>query len=310
MDKKLKLVLLVVLLAGAGLLATHFLKNNPPAVLHPKGIIASQELNLMITATLLMLIVVVPVFILTGVIAWRYREGNHKARYQPDWDHHLGLEALWWVLPCAIIAVLSLITWRSTHQLDPFKPLQSNKPPLTIQVVALQWKWLFIYPEHNMASVNYVQFPAGTPVNFQITSDAPMNSFWIPQLGGQVYAMAGMKSQLHLMANEPGSFRGVSSNLSGAGFSRMNFTAKASSSEDFYRWIAEVKKSPGNLNWEEYGRLTKPSQSNPATYYSSAETGLYNKVVMKYMGPPADLGGGHMHAVNHLSEAGAGSYAR
>src|SRR3989344_8743312 len=228
MNKKLLLALFILLLVGITILVAVLLGGGTIAVLNPKGIVATQERNLIIFALLLSLTVVIPVFILTFAIAWKFREGREE-KYEPDWDHNKWLEFVWWAVPAAIILVLAAVTWTSTHQLDPFKPLSSSTQPITIQVVALQWKWLFIYPEQNIATVNFVQFPARTPINFELTADAPMNSFWIPQLSGQIYAMAGHKTQLHLMADETGEFAGSAAEISGRGFAGMKFSAKATS---------------------------------------------------------------------------------
>ena len=154
-----------------------------------------------------------------------------------------------------------------------------------IQVVALNWKWLFLYPEYGIATVNFVQFPENTPINFEITSDAPMNSFWIPQLGGQIYAMPAMRSKLHLIASEVGSFRGVSANISGRGFSGMNFTAKSSSEEDFNQWVKWVKKSPKRLDMDAYDQLLKPSEYHPVEYFLLMQGDLFDRILMKYMSP-------------------------
>src|SRR5688572_21939694 len=194
-----KVAALFVLIAATTGVLTWLVLGANVAVLEPAGSIAERQRGLIIFASLLSLIVVVPVFALTFYIAWKYRASNKKAKYTPDWDHHTGIEALWWAIPLALITILSVITYKTSHELDPFRPIASDKKPLTVQVVALQWKWLFIYPEQNIASVNFVQFPEDRPVNFQITSDAPMNSFWIPQLGGQMYAMSGMNTKLHLI---------------------------------------------------------------------------------------------------------------
>jgi cytochrome o ubiquinol oxidase subunit II len=286
MNKKYKVALIILLALAAVLLAVFFMLTKNVAVLNPKGVIALKERELMITATLMMLIVVIPVFILTFVFAWRYRANNTKTKYTPEWDHHRVIETIWWGLPFVIILILAVIAWRSSHELDPFKPLDTDQRPMTIQVVALQWKWLFIYPEQNIATVNFVQFPEQIPIHFEITADAPMNSFWIPQLGGQVYAMPGMKTQLHLIANEAGSFRGSSANLSGKGFAGMTFTAKAGSQEEFLQWVQSVKQSPNLLSLDEYNQLVEPSINNPvATYLLTAEN-LYDEIVMKYMMPP------------------------
>lgn len=289
MREKHKLGLIAAILAAVLLAVGAYVLSNDIAILSPKGTIAAEQRNLMVVATLLMLIVVVPVYIMTFVIAWKYRIGNKKARYTPDWDGNKAVETLWWGVPLAIIVVLAGITWKSSHDLDPFRPINASAQPITIRVVALQWKWLFIYPEENIATVNYIQIPKDTPVNFEITSDAPMNSFWIPQLGGQVYAMAGMKTQLHLIANEEGSYAGSSANLSGKGFAGMKFTADAVSTDEYKHWVQSIQVSSSNvLNDEEYKKLAVPSENNIVSYYSRTDRDLYNNVIMKYMAPRYD----------------------
>ncbi len=263
-----------------------YIKNNNIAVLEPKGMIAEKESHLIITASLLMLIVVVPVLILTWFFAWRYREGNVKALHTPDWEHNTIAEVCWWGIPLVIIGILAMITWKSTHDLNPFNPIVSDKKAVKIQVVALQWKWLFIYPEQGIATVNFIQFPVDTPVNFEITADAPMNSFWIPQLGGMIYAMPAMRSKLHLIASEMGDFRGVSANLSGTGFAGMTFVAKSSSLADFEGWVQTVRQSKSQLTAESYKQLVMPSQNNPVATYILQDNNLFEEVLMKYM-PPA-----------------------
>jgi cytochrome o ubiquinol oxidase subunit II len=284
LGKKHKLILGLLLAFGIILLFALLIRGNNVAIFNPKGIIATKQRNLIVTTVLLSLIVVIPVYIMVFTIALKYRETNKKAKYTPDWDHSRLLETVWWGVPCAIILVLAVITWNSSHDLDPFKALKSDKKPLTVQVVALQWKWLFIYPEQHIASVNFMQLPEDTPINFEITSDAPMNSFWIPQLGGQVYAMSGMSTKLHLMADEPGDYSGVSANVSGEGFAGMKFIARAGSQTDFDQWVAATRQTQNPLGSAEYEELAKPSQNSPPIYYSSYEDGLYNTIIMKYMG--------------------------
>lgn len=252
-------------------------------ILNPQGHIASQQRDLMIIATLLMLIVVVPVFILTFFIVWRYREGNQKATYQPQWGHSRTLETIWWAVPFLIIVILAGITWKSSHDLDPYKPLESNKKAIDIEVIALQWKWLFIYPERQVATINYLQIPEKTPINFKITADAPMNSFWVPSLGGQVYAMAGMTTKLHLIANEKGIFNGVSANISGKGHSGMKFKVEATSDQDYTQWISQTKRSSPSLTMTTYEEIAKPSENQPKQLFNLQQRNLYDKVVMKYM---------------------------
>jgi len=283
MRTRLKFLLAIIISTGLLLLGVWFFKEHPVAVLNPAGIIARQQRDLLVVTTLLMLLIVVPVFGLTFFIAWKYRATNKKADYQPEWDHNRKLETIWWGFPCAIIAVLAVIAWTSSHQLDPFKPLDSPVEPLKVQVVALQWKWLFIYPEQQIASVNHLEIPAGRPINFEITADAPMNSFWIPRLGGQVYAMAGMSTKLHLMADKPGSFYGSSANLSGEGFSDMNFMTKASTNANFDMWVRTTKTSSNDLDWSTYLKLAEPGKASEQSVFATYERNLYDKVIAKYM---------------------------
>lgn len=255
------------------------------AVLDPKGVIAASEKHLLIDATLLMLIIVIPVIILSFVFAWKYRAKNTKAKYSPTWSHSTRLEAVCWAIPCVIIGILATMTWITTHQLDPYKPLDVKRKPIIIEVVALDWKWLFIYPKQHIASLNFVQIPVHTPIKFLITSDAPMNSFEIPQLAGQIYAMAGMQTQLNLMASQRGSFSGMSTNFSGNGFSDMHFIVKATSQERFAEWVREVQQAPKRLTLSEYNKLTKPSDHDPVRYFSSPAKHLFKQIIQKYMKP-------------------------
>ncbi len=285
MRKVFKAIILILLLLAAGAFSAVFIHNHKIAVLEPSGLIGAKEADLIITSSLLMLIVVIPVFILTWIFAWRYREGNAKASHSPDWEHNMIAEYCWWGAPLVIIVILAVIAFKSSYELNPFKPLEIEKKPLVIQVVALEWKWLFIYPELGIATVNFVQFPTQTPLNFEITSDAPMNSFWIPQLGGQIYAMPAMRTKLHLIANEAGRFRGVSANLSGDGFAGMTFTAVASNEQDFETWVGSVAHSSKSLDAAEYERLLQKSQYDPISLYRLAEPHLFDKILMKYMVP-------------------------
>lgn len=262
-------------------------------IFNPKGAIAVEEKQLLIDAVLLMSVIVVPVIIFTFLIARRYRASNTAAKYSPDWAHGTLLEAGWWVIPCVIVAVLATMTWRTSHQLDPYKPLvitpkyhgEPITKPVTIQVISLRWRWLFIYPEQKIATMNFVEFPANTAVTFLITSDAPMNSFQIPQLAGQIYSMAGMQTKLNLIANEPGKYDGRSVSFSGAGFTNMTFKADAVSENDFNKWVESVKKSPNQLTMTTYNQLTQPSLDNSTQYFSSVTDNLFSTVMMNFMMP-------------------------
>jgi len=286
--KKQKRKILGAIVATVALIGVAaFVATRDYAVLNPKGTIAQEQRDLLMFATILSLFVIVPVFILTFYIVWKFRE-KKQSKYTPEWEGSRKLEVLWWGIPTAIILVLSIVTWQTSHSLDPFKPLTASTAspdtrPITIQVVALPWKWLFIYPEQNIASVNYVQFPVDTPVHFQITSDAAMNSFWIPQLGGQIYAMAGMSTSLHLQANELGRYNGSSANLSGEGFSGMRFAARATTREEFDLWSATTHAMQAPLDQASYNTLASPSSDQPVSTYRLAEPQLYNEVINHYM---------------------------
>lgn len=282
MKKSWKIVLLVILFLGVIAISAQYMSTHNIPVLNPKGSIGLQQRELIIVCSLIMCIVVIPVFIMMFFFSWKYREKNKKSKYSPEWDHSVAAEIVWWGVPFIIVVVLAVITWRSTHELNPFKPIENGNKPLVIQVVALQWKWLFIYPEQGIATVNYIQFPKDTPINFEITADAPMNSFWIPQLGGQIYAMPGMRTKLHLIANEEGDFRGASANISGKGFAGMTFRAVSTSQEDFEEWVETVNDSPNRLTFEEYSYLVLPSEYDPVIYYSEVDETLFNNIVMKF----------------------------
>ena len=288
MSGKLKFLFVCIYVVGFGFLLHALTLGKNMGILDPKGTVAAQEKELIMLSMLLMLIVVLPVYVLTIHFTWKYRDNNPTGqKYHPTEDRNTLEEFIWWAIPTIIVIVLGSITWTSSHRLDPYKPLVSDVRPITIQVVALDWKWLFIYPEQGIATLGYVEFPDNTPINFQITADAPMNSFWIPQLAGQVYAMAGMNTQLHVMADEGGEYRGVSSNFSGAGFSEMRFNAKVVSQSEFNSFTQSTRNSPFVLSQEEYGKLALPSREEPERSYRSVDVNLYNDIIMKYMTPKA-----------------------
>lgn len=270
------------------------LHGNNIALLNSKGLIAMKERQVMFIAFLLMLFTVIPVFFLTFFTAWKYRESNTKAKYVPDLQQNPKLEFLWWAFPAAIVLIFAVITWKATHVLDPYKPLAVATKPITIQVIALRWKWLFIYPEQHIATVNFIQFPEHTPINFELTADAPMNSFWIPQLSGQIYAMPGMSTQLHIITDVPGDFAGSAAEISGRGFAGMKFIARASSQADFDAWVQSVQASSKILDLSAYNKLAQPSENDPVTFYALSEDNLYNKIIMKFMAPSSTNSGGTM----------------
>ncbi len=271
-------------LAGLVSIAPAFLLAgcNNLELLAPKGPIGAAEKSLIATSTWAMLIVVIPVIFLTLLFAWRYRASNKSAEYRPNWAHSTAIEVAVWTIPALIILFLAVLTWKSTHELDPYKPLESDVKPINVEVVALDWKWLFIYPDLGIASVNQLAIPVGTPVNFRITSDTVMNSFFIPQLGGQIYAMAGMQTRLHLLAEEAGDYAGTSANFSGKGFSDMKFRTLAESPEDFNAWVAKVRASTDHLDMDRYYAVAKPEEKAPVSYFSSVDPKLFNNIVARY----------------------------
>ncbi|OTG83058.1 ubiquinol oxidase subunit II [Acinetobacter sp. ANC 4648] len=232
----LSLSTLAALLTGCG---------GDMVLLNSKGPVAEGQSDLMMKAIYLMLLVVIPSIIMALWFGWKYRASNKDADYKPTWAHSTAIEIVVWGIPCIIIAILAYLTWWGSHKYDPYRPLESDKAPLTIQVIAEQFKWVFVYPEQEIATINEVRFPEKTPVNFNITSNFTMNSFFIPKLAGQIYAMAGMKTQLHMLANEPGVYRGFSSNYSGYGFTQMRFKAHSVTEADFNSWVAAVKAGNG-----------------------------------------------------------------
>ena len=263
-------------------------------VLSPSGDVAAQQASLIVWATILMLIIIVPVIVLTFVFAWRYRSSNKDADYQPDWDHSTKLELVIWAAPLAIIIALGAMTWVSTHRLDPYRPLDridEGKPvpaglePLVVEVVAMDWKWLFFYPEQGIATVNELAAPVDRPIQFKITSTTMMNSFFIPALAGQIYAMGGMETQLNAVINEEGSYEGFSANYSGAGFNGMRFEFLGMSEGDFDGWVAEVKSEGENLSLPVYKALAEPSKYDPVRYYSQVAPGLYDKILNRCVEP-------------------------
>ncbi|HET8581298.1 MAG TPA: COX aromatic rich motif-containing protein [Candidatus Paceibacterota bacterium] len=254
-------------------------------VLAPAGPIGTAERQLMIDVVSLSAIVVLPVFALLFGFAWRYRDRGQEAQ-QDEWKHEHIAEFVWWLVPAAIICALGSLAWSSSHALDPYKPIVSDTPALTVDVVALDWKWLFIYPSEGIATVNDLEIPAGRPVSFRLTADAPMNSFWVPALGGQIMVMPGMETQLNLMASTTGTYEGYSANLSGEGFAGMHFPVRALTEGSFDAWAASVRAAPANpLTPDAYAALAKPSMNVQPIAYTSVAPELYESVIMQYMMP-------------------------
>ncbi len=289
-------------------------------LMQPSGDIALQQRNLLIAATLMMLLIVVPVMVATVIIALRYRHDKH-ATYAPDWDHSTQLELVIWAVPLVIIVAIGAMTWIGTHTLDPYRPiarisatepLPPDTPVLTIEVVSLDWKWLFIYPDYGIAAINQLAVPVDTPIQFKLTSETVMNSFFVPAMAGQIMVMAGMETKLAGIINEEGDFKGLSANYSGAGFSDMHFRFLGKSPEDFDAWVKQVKSAGSALDRDEYLKLAKPFVIDQVNYYAPVSPDLYHAIVNRCVAPgqmcmhetmmiDAMGGGGLSHEAGHSS---------
>ena len=278
------MILPTLLLAGCGL--------NTAPILNPKGPITQTQRDLLFTAFGLMMIVVIPVILMAFLFSWRYRASGGRGKYTPDWSYSAKIDAVFWLVPAAIIAVLGYLVWTYTHKLDPYKEIAGTEAALEVQVVAQDWKWLFIYPEYGVASVNELAFPASRPLALRITSDTVMNSFMIPALGGQIYAMAGMTTRLHLLADAPGTFAGRNTQYSGDGFADQHFVAIAMTGEEFTGWVDRARQSQRALDAGNYAELAKPSIAHQVEYFSGFEPGLFDTILAKYAarsGPSATM---------------------
>lgn len=273
-------------------------------VMSPAGDVAVQQSNLILWSTVLMLLIIVPVMVLTVLFAWRYREGNAEATYEPDWDHSTGLELIIWSAPLLIIIALGALTWVGTHTLDPYRPLARTAPgkpvaaaarPLEVQVVSLDWKWLFIYPEQGVATVNELVVPVDRPVRFRMTSSSVMNTLWVPAMAGMVYTMPGMETVLHGVLNRTGRFEGLSANYSGAGFSDMHFWTHSVSPARFEQWAAGVRRQPLALDAATYLRLEQPSEKVRPTGFGSVDPALYQRIVAMCVKPGTSCMQGMSH---------------
>ena len=273
-------------LIGLGYLISVLIRGTNFSLFNNKGLIAHEQHNLMMYTAGVMLLIAVPSVLLLYFTAWKYRETNTKATYAPNTPHSKKFELFAWGAPFVVMVILASMMWPATHRLQPQKAIAADNQQMTIQVISLRWKWLFIYPEQGIATVNFVQMPVNTPVQFELTADeTPMSSFWIPNIGGQLYSMTGHVNRLNLMADTAGDYPGSSAELNGAGFSSMKFTARASSMESFNDWVNEVKQSPEILNSDEYGRLLRPTENVPPAIYSSFDQDLYDTVISKYNAP-------------------------
>ncbi|MDD5269341.1 MAG: ubiquinol oxidase subunit II [Methylococcales bacterium] len=284
-----KIVLPFVLIIGLDSCKLNHLRD-----LEPSGPVTRSIDDLFWLTIALMSIILIPVFSMTAGFIWKYRASNSKASHVPDWNSPIWLEWLVWLFPALIVLILTIMTWIYTHRLDPYKPQEANTPPLVIQVIALDWKWLFIYPEQNIAVVNELTLPVNRPIAFQITSNTVMNSFFIPRLGGQIYAMAGMETQLHVIADKPGRYFGENIQYSGQGFPYQNFETSVTTPQDFDAWVKKAGQSAQILDLSAFIELSKPSVSHPVVYYAFVSPDLFNHVINQYIGGQKSLATVHV----------------
>jgi cytochrome o ubiquinol oxidase subunit 2 len=277
MTRNIRILLFRLALFCAPLLFGACGSNFP--LLDPKGPIGSTERYVIFVAIGLMCIVVIPVMILVYWFPKKYNAANPKGAYAPKWTYSGKLDLIIWSVPAAIIVVLGHISWHQTHHVDPWKPIASTAKPITIEVVSLDWKWLFIYPEQKIAAVNQLVFPVKVPLNFKVTSDTVVSSFFIPQLGSQIYCIAGRQSRLHLLAREPGEYFGQNQQFSGDGYSYMHFKSIATSQEKFEAWVQKVKQSTEKLDHSRFEELRKPTYGYPVTTFSGVEQGLFKHIL-------------------------------
>lgn len=266
-------------------LASAMLCSGCVGVIAPKGPVGHAELLIMYNSVAIMLTIVIPTIVLTLLVAWWFRASNARAAYRPNFVYSGQIEFIVWAIPLLVILLLGGIAWISSHQLDPPKPLASDAKPLEVQVVSLDWKWLFIYPDQGIATINQLVIPAATPVHFQLTSASVMNAFFVPQLGGMIYTMNGMRTNLNLLANEPGEFHGLSSNYSGTGFSGMQFTVRALPQSQFASWLETARQAPKSLDPDVYVTLKRPTQNIPPTVYRLDAPGLFDAIVSRQIAP-------------------------
>jgi cytochrome o ubiquinol oxidase subunit 2 len=272
-------------------LATVPLSGCQPGVLDPQGPVGLAERMILLDSLGIMLAIVIPTIVATLAFAWWFRASNMRSVYLPDWAYSGKIELVTWSIPLLTIMLLGGVAWISSHDLDPAKPLLSKTAPIEVQVVSLDWKWLFIYPMRHVASVNRLVVPAGQPIHFSLTSASVMSAFFVPQLGSMIYTMNGMTTQLNLQANDPGTFRGLSSHYNGAGFSGMHFEMVAIPADRFTDWVATTRSSGPILDRQSYAELSKQSMDVKPFTYRAADPDLFAQIVRQTVPPgpgPAD----------------------
>src|SRR6266436_3584949 len=278
MRTEMKTVVTALVLIGVTALA-----GCTEGVLDPKGPIAAAERQILFNSLGIMLAIAIPTILATLGVAWWFRSSNTRARYLPMFNYSGRLEVLVWAIPAMTVLLVGGVAWVGAHDLDPRKPIVSAAKPVHVQVVSLDWKWLFIYPDQGIATVNQLTIPVGTPVDFELTSSGVMNSFFVPQLGSQIYTMAGMVTRLHLQADQSGSYRGMSAQFSGEGFADMYFNVEAVAPEKFSEWVDAARNVGMGLNVTTYAELAKPSASVAPFTYRAVAPGLFDSILVSEM---------------------------
>jgi cytochrome o ubiquinol oxidase subunit II len=263
--------------------ATMLMASCNEGVLDPHGPVGKAERIILYDSTAIMLAVVIPVIVLTLVFAWWFRARNNRARYRPDWEYSGRIEMIIWSIPALVILFLGGIAWTGSHDLDPPAPLEVSKAPLDIEVISLDWRWLFIYPREGIASLNRLAVPAGVPLRFRLTSTTVMNSFFVPQLGSQIYTMPNMVTRLNLEADQPGTFEGLSAMFSGDGFSDMRFDLVAMEPNAFEDWVSTTKTQGGVLDASTFAQLVNPAKAEGAQTYAQVSEGLFDSISSGHM---------------------------
>ena len=286
------LVIILLPLFDFILFIRYLVQGKNIALLHPKGLVAEQQHSLMVFVVLVLLCIAIPALFILFFTAWKFRESNSKVLRSNDGRHGRIFDVVLWLIPMVILLILVSTMLPATHKYVPRQEIASDAKPLKIQVISLRWKWLFLYPDHKIATVNYLQIPANTPVHFELTADeTPMSSFWIPNLSGQLYTMTGHVNRLHIMSNEIGDYPGSTAELNGAGFAGMKFNTRVTSADEFKAWVKAAKQQPNTLDQTTYNSLAQPSENNQKAIYGAYYAGLYDRVVSRYNG----ASGGHTH---------------
>ena len=276
------------------ILALAVLTGCQPAVLDPRGAVGLAQRTILIDSVAIMLAIVIPTILAIAAFGWWFRASNTKAKYLPTFAYSGRIEMITWSIPLLVIILLGGVAWIGSHDLDPARPLASDVKPLEIQVVSLDWKWLFIYPEQRVAAVNQLVVPAGVPLHFSLTSGSVMNAFFIPQLGSMIYTMNGMTTRLNLIADQPGVLRGQSSHYSGDGFSDMNFEVRAVPADQFTAWVGTTRQAGATLTPATYAELSKQSIKVAPFSYREVDPDMFNKIVSQELppGPGPDMAPG------------------